>query len=653
MKKVFTFLFAIVALAAFAGSNGFSAEKQRTEPLNPTHIIFNDQMGTPWHQHIFALNRDVQAAKAPVTQAPEGEVKTYKRTGSALFIDGQYITYGEQDGTIELTYAADGKVWFKNLLYGSTVFGDSYVYGILSEDGTTISVPMGQSIYYSSSYEADIVLAWGTSAISDNSIVFTVDADVTEAIFAIDGTTLTLQNSQDTPSGSSYPQYEGTGIGCYWTDDNSFGGLLDWYSAFTEFDAATMPENLAVTPAATTADVTWDGAEGENWNLRWRPWTDLSGNPFSCDMNLADANALNAYIESEMGDWIIIDNDADGYNWTIGGSEGDYYFQSYSWYNSSALTPDNWLITPPVKLEGVLKFSMWGSSYPDILMPYVCVGNPSSLDDFIALADEDYTTTSTKTEYTIDLSAYEGQMGRIAFRHYNCTDQYYVRIDDIFIGDPDAEIIQPAEWTYVNELDATEYTIDGLTPETKYEVQVQAYNEEDVTDWTDIVEFTTLAEQQPVEEGYFLVGTFNEWNQTADGGRIEFVDDAATVELEAGDEFKVITFDETGATVWYGGEDANQVGFFLINEDLLGVNITLVAGANFRVAEAGEYDMQLIWTRADVPMLLITKTPTAISTVGVDTKADNAYYNLLGVKFNSMPTVPGIYIHNGKKVIIK
>ena len=52
-------------------------------------------------------------------------------------------------------------------------------------------------------------------------------------------------------------------------------------------------------------------------------------------------------------------------------------------------------------------------------------------------------------------------------------------------------------------------------------------------------------------------------------------------------------------------------------------------------------------------MMTVTKEVTGINTVGVDNKADNAYYNLLGVKFNTMPTVPGIYIHNGHKVVIK
>ena len=135
---------------------------------------------------------------------------------------------------------------------------------------------------------------------------------------------------------------------------------------------------------------------------------------------------------------------------------------------------------------------------------------------------------------------------------------------------------------------------------------------------------------------------------------LEFVNNKVEdVELEADAEFKVITPAEDGGWIWYGGEDANQVGYFLINEALYGVNITLMDGANFRVAEAGTYTFELI-NEAKAPMLKVTKAEeTGINTVGVDAKADNAYYNLLGVKFNSMPTTPGIYIHNGKKVVIK
>ena len=162
-------------------------------------------------------------------------------------------------------------------------------------------------------------------------------------------------------------------------------------------------------------------------------------------------------------------------------------------------------------------------------------------------------------------------------------------------------------------------------------------------------------------EGFFLVGDFNSWNQTAAGGRLAFDenDNLEGVELEAGAEFKVIAFDEDGSTIWFGGQDENNVGYFLLNSNLMGQGIMCVegnSGANFRVEEAGTYNIKLDVLRDFGGAVLMTVTkedPNAISTVGVDTKVDNAYYNLQGVKFNSKPSAAGIYIHNGKKVIIK
>ncbi|MBQ9585350.1 MAG: hypothetical protein IJR20_05045, partial [Muribaculaceae bacterium] len=70
-----------------------------------------------------------------------------------------------------------------------------------------------------------------------------------------------------------------------------------------------------------------------------------------------------------------------------------------------------------------------------------------------------------------------------------------------------------------------------------------------------------------------------------------------------------------------------------------------------QVQGVGEDGRITNWTES-VLFTTEAEDPSAISTVGVD-KTDNVYYNLLGIKFNGMPTTPGIYIHNGKKVIIK
>ena len=44
---------------------------------------------------------------------------------------------------------------------------------------------------------------------------------------------------------------------------------------------------------------------------------------------------------------------------------------------------------------------------------------------------------------------------------------------------------------------------------------------------------------------------------------------------------------------------------------------------------------------------------TVKEVVTARTVVGTKYYNLMGVKYNSMPIVPGIYIHNGKKVVVK
>lgn len=174
----------------------------------------------------------------------------------------------------------------------------------------------------------------------------------------------------------------------------------------------------------------------------------------------------------------------------------------------------------------------------------------------------------------------------------------------------------------------------------------------------------TIPGEEPnddITEAY-LVGTFNDWNQTEGSGRITFEDvdgvlTAAGVELEAGAEFKVIVPKEDGGWTWLGGEDANGVGYFLLNSDLMGIPVNLIDGANFRMENAGTYDLEIFVSQLDKAaksyVLKVTESqPNAIETVATD-KVDNTYYNLQGVKFNGMPSVPGIYINNGKKVIIK
>ena len=247
---------------------------------------------------------------------------------------------------------------------------------------------------------------------------------------------------------------------------------------------------VTVTTIPTITSVAWTtGVGAENWRLRYRP--DTSGNPIDC--NFSDAN----YDLAEAG-WTIRDADGDGKCWRLIYADDDptnrcLYSESYDREAHEGLVPDNYLISPEIKLQGFLRFTYWGNGIDipgeDEFMVYAQIG-----EEMHPLATENYVTSFEYETETIDLSQFGGQLGHIVFRHYNCRAEYAVYLDDIFIGDPDAEITVPAEWTEVNGLTEPRYTIQNLTPNTRYEVQVMAYNEIFHSDWSKPVRFKALGE---------------------------------------------------------------------------------------------------------------------------------------------------------------
>ena len=280
--------------------------------------------------------------------------------------------------------------------------------------------------------------------------------------------------------------------------------------------AAAMPENVAVEPGATSAVVTWDDAENAAWNLRYR--------------EAVETETLFWGFENNEGvdEWTLVDADGDGYNWqyfdmtgvttgrmTPHTGEGLMASASYDNDLNVALFPDNWMISPKVKLDGTLTFWAAGqdASYAsEVFGVFVS----TDMENWTQIG-EDQVATGTYKEYTFDLTSRAGEEGYFAIRHYNITDMFWLNIDDVTLT-----IGKPNEWIVVEGV-TSPYTIDGLNPETNYEVEVQGVDAEgNVSGWTPIVPFTTLEGGTPQPTEKTGAPTFNGY--TTDGIHAYFVE---------------------------------------------------------------------------------------------------------------------------------
>ena len=154
--------------------------------------------------------------------------------------------------------------------------------------------------------------------------------------------------------------------------------------------------------------------------------------------------------------WTTIDADGDGYVWeantAFGGHDGSIgiaYSQSYD-NNVGPLTPDNYLVSPNKASYGYIAF--WAcaqdSGYPSehFGVSVSTTGNTSAADFTLV---QEWTLSAkgvgaksmgrggeTKAQgnwykYEVDLSSFDGQEIWVAIRHFNCTDWFYIDIDDV------------------------------------------------------------------------------------------------------------------------------------------------------------------------------------------------------------------------------
>ena len=192
---------------------------------------------------------------------------------------------------------------------------------------------------------------------------------------------------------------------------------------------------------------------------------------------------------STMEGWTSLDADGDSYGWMLGSACDGTYLSggnlAGTGHNSSAdlvtsgsysnvygvLTPDNYLVSPAkIAAQNGAAITFWACAQDanyaaEHFGVAVSTGSNTSAADFTTiqewtmtaksarLADENNLVRGTRAqgswyEYTVDLSAYAGQEIWVAIRHFNCSDQFLLNVDDITLGDGSEDVIARNDRTF-------------------------------------------------------------------------------------------------------------------------------------------------------------------------------------------------------------
>lgn len=211
-----------------------------------------------------------------ITEQPAGELKTYDRAGYAYYVVNDYVRRGAQTGTMDVVFAEGNKVFIKDPLSKLTV--NTWVEATLSDDGKTITLPMGQNIQYDVEAQQPIAIK-----------MCSYDDDEEEmSVLSTAQVTYTVTEDKITLNGTS--KY--TCLGAVWATSNEWAGFADYNSVYTP----AITDVLVEVPAGLTSEVfKFKGNEYQGGELNYNTNVAVDGNDVYVQGILADMP--NAWIK--------------------------------------------------------------------------------------------------------------------------------------------------------------------------------------------------------------------------------------------------------------------------------------------------------------------------------------------------------------------
>ena len=180
--------------------------------------------------------------------------------------------------------------------------------------------------------------------------------------------------------------------------------------------------------------------------------------------------------DSTMQGWTTIDADGDGDTWEVastpmstgyGHNASNDCVLSKSYYQGAVLYPDNYMVSPTkIACQNGASISFYACAQDAAYAQEhfgvaVSTGTNNNAAGFTtiqewtmtakgaqgATVDSEHDLRGTRAQgawyqFTVDLSSYAGQEIWVALRHFNCSDWFYLDVDDITINDGSAKRVE-------------------------------------------------------------------------------------------------------------------------------------------------------------------------------------------------------------------
>ena len=237
-----------------------------------------------------------------------------------------------------------------------------------------------------------------------------------------------------------------------WTQNGQQVSNSPTYS-FTVTGNRNLVANFEVVPVTEVVAAYYPNSSNPNSSSVKVSWTYPSPDVFN--VNFDDSQMPSG--------WTVIDGgNPVGYGWCIASTKLGYtgfghngstdYVLSQSYDNSYGIVhPDNWLISPAVTLGANSQFSLWAcgqdANYVAEHFGVFVSTTGTNPSDFTMVGEwtltakgEGAPTKVTRSgnraqgnwyQYTVDLGAYAGSARYIAIRHFNCSNNFFLDVDDI------------------------------------------------------------------------------------------------------------------------------------------------------------------------------------------------------------------------------